>query len=173
MGRRIIVVLGDVEAWGDLAQARVCEVPEKDVLNGPPSHDDYKKRPLLIERDQLQGAYLAGASVGEIMNLLRWFLGAYTEEDSPQVHKARLALVRATGEDECGAPMSVADAEAWVKDAEARGELARCDNCKRVYPVGALVEAADLDQRVDPGGPVPAGECPSCGALCYPFEEEA
>ena len=111
--------------------------------------------------------------MGEIVNSLRWFLGAYVEEDSPQVHKARLVLVRATGEDECGAPMSVADAETWVKDAEARQVLARCDNCKRVFPVVALVEPANLAERVDPGGPEPAGECPGCGALCYPFEEGA
>ncbi|MCV7247671.1 hypothetical protein H7J07_05460 [Mycobacterium koreense] len=25
----------------------------------------------------------------------------------------------------------------------------------------------DLDERLEPGGVVPAGECPSCGALAY------
>lgn len=55
-------------------------------------------------------------SLPHIINELRWFLGAYPNEDHEHMHLARLALVRATGEDECGAPMSEADAEAWVKD---------------------------------------------------------
>ena len=172
MKKRQILVLGDNEAWGDLDQARACEILEKDVLNGPPSQEDYKKRSRLIERGKLRAAYLAGASVGAILDSLRWFLGAYPVEDHIEMHNARLLLVRATGADECGTPMTVADAEARVKDAKARSELARCDNCGRVFPVPDLVELASLEQRVDPGGPEPAGECPSCGALCYPFEEE-
>jgi hypothetical protein len=52
------------------------------------------------------------------------------------------------------------------------GTTLTCDNCsrhyrsvkslKRVYP-----DIPDLLQRLDPGGVVPAGECPTCGALVY------
>jgi len=48
-----------------------------------------------------------------------------------------------------------------------------CDNCgqrydhedqlKHVFP-----DIPDLAQRLEPGGVVPAGECPACGALAYP-----
>lgn len=44
----------------------------------------------------------------------------------------------------------------------------QCDNCGRVWRQKELKEAKDLDRRVDPGGPTPSGECPECGALCYP-----
>jgi len=32
---------------------------------------------------------------------------------------------------------------------------------------GMLCEAKDFFQRTEPGGVVPSGECPGCGALCY------
>jgi hypothetical protein len=50
-----------------------------------------------------------------------------------------------------------------------------CDNCggrferqdlKRVFP-----DIPDLPQRLSPGGIVPSGECPACGALVYPERE--
>jgi hypothetical protein len=34
---------------------------------------------------------------------------------------------------------------------------------QRVFP-----DIPDLLVRVEPGGTVPAGECPTCGALVYP-----
>jgi hypothetical protein len=47
-----------------------------------------------------------------------------------------------------------------------------CDNCSRRYrSVKSLKHAfpdiPDLLQRIEPGGEVPAGECPACGALVY------
>lgn len=47
---------------------------------------------------------------------------------------------------------------------------ARCDNCGTVTPVAELNESKRLTERLDPGGTVPAGECPKCGALAYPVE---
>ena len=53
--------------------------------------------------------------------------------------------------------------------------MVRCDNCRtewradqrsRVFP-----DIPGLTERVEPGGTVPAGECPACGALVYPVEE--
>lgn len=43
-----------------------------------------------------------------------------------------------------------------------------CGNCNWVgIPIVGTEEIQDLSQRVDSGGPVPSGECPACGALCY------
>jgi hypothetical protein len=48
-----------------------------------------------------------------------------------------------------------------------------CDNCGCRYPATnklkhVFPDIPDLLQRLDPGGTVPAGECPACGALVYP-----
>lgn len=45
-----------------------------------------------------------------------------------------------------------------------------CDNCKKEWKRGMLCEVKDYFQRVEPGGVVPSGECPACGALCYSKE---
>lgn len=43
-----------------------------------------------------------------------------------------------------------------------------CGNCAWVgVPKIGLEEIRDLNERLDPGGVVPSGECPKCGALCY------
>jgi hypothetical protein len=47
-----------------------------------------------------------------------------------------------------------------------------CDNCGRRYPATnklkhVFPDIPDLLQRLDVGGPVPAGECTRCGALVY------
>lgn len=50
----------------------------------------------------------------------------------------------------------------------------KCDNCGETYPsAAALNPISDIDQRLDPGSIVPAGECPSCGALAYYDDEHA
>ena len=57
-------------------------------------------------------------------------------------------------------------------------ERHRCDNCGETFSEEVL-EAADklglhvidrLTERIDPGGIVPSGECPDCGALVYPAD---
>ena len=41
-----------------------------------------------------------------------------------------------------------------------------CQDCgKPFWDAGALEEIDDLHQRVAPGEPMPAGQCPACGAL--------
>ena len=47
-------------------------------------------------------------------------------------------------------------------------EMTVCDNCSACRPEGDLNFIDDYHQRVEPGGMVPSGECPDCGALCYP-----
>ncbi len=47
-----------------------------------------------------------------------------------------------------------------------------CDNCGAVIDSEDVCPIEDFFQRVEPGGMVPSGECPECGALCYPIKEE-
>ncbi|WP_341744656.1 hypothetical protein [Azonexus hydrophilus] len=61
--------------------------------------------------------------------------------------------------DECGNPIESAP---FV--------MHQCDNCSSSYTEDELNEAKDLEMRVDAGGEMPSGECPQCGALCYPTE---
>lgn len=60
--------------------------------------------------------------------------------------------------------------EHWIKEAGAdrQPERHECDNCRNSFVATDLKETRDYSQRVDPGGTVPSGECPDCGALCYP-----
>ena len=44
-----------------------------------------------------------------------------------------------------------------------------CDNCKGLFEsseIGGM--ETNLHLRTEPGGVVPSGECPKCGALVYP-----
>ncbi len=43
-----------------------------------------------------------------------------------------------------------------------------CNNCGAGWSDDQATPIRDYCERVEPGGIVPAGECPSCGALCYP-----
>lgn len=47
-----------------------------------------------------------------------------------------------------------------------------CGNCSWRGPASDLRPIANIAQRIDPGGTVPSGECPQCGALAYPLEED-
>jgi hypothetical protein len=54
----------------------------------------------------------------------------------------------------------------------------QCDNGSWVGPDAEMRSTLasgipDLDQRIEPGGTVPSGECPHCGALCYPVAHNA
>ena len=53
--------------------------------------------------------------------------------------------------------------------------LCECDNCGNQYQLPdrriRLEDVDDLTARMDPGGEVPVGECPACGALCYLVRE--
>lgn len=55
------------------------------------------------------------------------------------------------------------------------GERCLCDNCAWVGPQNALGcelhEIPHLSERLDPGGEIPAGECPECGALAYVIQD--
>lgn len=47
------------------------------------------------------------------------------------------------------------------------GARAKCDSCGETFTEDYLDPIADIGDRLDPGGTVPAGQCPECGALCY------
>jgi hypothetical protein len=53
--------------------------------------------------------------------------------------------------------------------------MLKCDNCERTWQPRELQrvfpDIPDLTERIEPGGTVPAGECPACGALVYSVEE--
>ena len=52
--------------------------------------------------------------------------------------------------------------------------LAECQDCEQRTPESKLVNPIkDLAQRVAPGEPMPAGECPACGALCQEIEAQS
>lgn len=78
--------------------------------------------------------------------------------------------------DQEGSDISFNTKEKAVASASANAmsvyELSRCDNCRKVHSEENLVDPKDLGQRLDPGGTVPSGECPDCGALCYPLKSE-
>lgn len=58
------------------------------------------------------------------------------------------------------------------QDVESWGALSRCDNCGKVHNAHTMNEIADLLERMDQNGPMPSGECPDCGALCYEIEKD-
>lgn len=43
----------------------------------------------------------------------------------------------------------------------------KCDNCDHECRGDELDMISDIEQRLTPGGVVPAGQCPECGALAY------
>lgn len=44
---------------------------------------------------------------------------------------------------------------------------ATCNSCAATWPMHELRPIQDIFERIAPGEIVPAGECPSCGALCH------
>lgn len=50
---------------------------------------------------------------------------------------------------------------------EADGTHFRCDDCGKEMLAGQLDMITDIEERLTPGGIVPAGQCPHCGALAY------
>lgn len=44
----------------------------------------------------------------------------------------------------------------------------KCGNCDARVKAKDLLDIEDIGQRLTAGDMVPSGECPDCGALCYP-----
>lgn len=51
------------------------------------------------------------------------------------------------------------------------GDYAKCDNCGQCWRDDALDEIDRLVERVSPGEPMPAGQCPDCTSLCHLIEQ--
>lgn len=50
-------------------------------------------------------------------------------------------------------------------------ERSQCANCDWIgYPSVTTENIPDLNERTDPGGTVPSGECNECHCLCYPYK---
>lgn len=47
------------------------------------------------------------------------------------------------------------------------GLAVKCDDCGWTGTTDQTDEVSDIEQRLEAGGEVPAGECPDCGALAY------
>lgn len=47
------------------------------------------------------------------------------------------------------------------------GKPCKCDNCDWTGKTDDLESISDAQERLTPGGTVPAGQCPNCGALAY------
>ena len=48
--------------------------------------------------------------------------------------------------------------------------LYECANCGAVWTAAQLAPYHDFWSRVHPGEIIPQGDCPDCGAFCYPAE---
>jgi predicted RNA-binding Zn-ribbon protein involved in translation (DUF1610 family) len=46
----------------------------------------------------------------------------------------------------------------------------QCDNCEWTGDESALLECYDIWSRLEPGDTVQSGDCPLCGASCFPVE---
>ncbi|APH74132.1 hypothetical protein [Aquibium oceanicum] len=42
-----------------------------------------------------------------------------------------------------------------------------CDDCGETHRADELDMVTDIEERISPGEIVPAGQCPSCGALAH------
>jgi len=47
----------------------------------------------------------------------------------------------------------------------------KCDDCDWTGTAGQTEMISDIQERLTPGGVVPAGQCPECGALAYPIQD--
>lgn len=56
--------------------------------------------------------------------------------------------------------------ECYIQHEDGRTQC-KCDNCGFACTAGELHMIADIQERLTPGGVVPAGQCPGCGALSY------
>lgn len=50
-------------------------------------------------------------------------------------------------------------------------DVARCGCCDWQGPASACESIRDFWSRVEPGDTVPSGDCPECGAFCFPVPE--
>jgi len=48
----------------------------------------------------------------------------------------------------------------------------KCDDCDWTGTAGQTDMVSDIQERLTPGGVVPAGQCPECGALAYLIEDK-
>lgn len=58
------------------------------------------------------------------------------------------------------------------EDDESDEEQFECQNCGKRWAIDELLPVQDLLQRVAPGEPMPAGECPECGAVCHGEDDD-
>ena len=63
--------------------------------------------------------------------------------------------------------MSTIDLRHSDQNAHYANATAYCGNCNMIHKLDRLLPITDVEERLDIGGEVPAGQCPECDALCY------
>lgn len=68
--------------------------------------------------------------------------------------------------------IEVEDPKHFLKNVAEPKVISECGNCGwKGEPTIEFPNIPDLMQRIEPGGTVPSGECPQCGALCYEIKK--
>lgn len=109
------------------------------------------------------------------MKRVRWEIDL--DEDTPEA-AATLALAIQRDPESTATVFDVKCEDGKTVSVDLRREdklepLLRCDNCWALFSsvsklASAFPDIPGLLERIGPGGIVPAGECPDCGALVYP-----
>lgn len=115
-----------------------------------------------------------------------WEIAVYGDEENPdsvtvectKCGEVLVELVASSQEEE-------EDDDAWLNESEkhgtdtdgalltpSRGDAVYCQNCDWTGEEADCDPINDLQQRVAPGEPMPAGECPRCGSLCQLKESD-
>ncbi len=80
---------------------------------------------------------------------------------------------RVPGSDAISAAVTLHGSDSERPPSELPQFMVVCANCGRTFTEEEdLAEISDLWGRVLPGDTMPSGECPDCGALCYPADAE-
>ncbi len=96
-----------------------------------------------------------------------WFLPPDCEAEVINLYSIARDPVNEFGNLSVEARALVADEYPYVLKLDETSPKAHCQNCGRAWESSLLNHIRDLAQRVSPGEPMPAGQCPICGALCH------
>lgn len=150
------------------------------------SGQNYGTEALLAVRSALRRAgfpYEVGDEWGQIGHMYVWGVGDEAEAVFPHVADAGrvlteerwIGILNEAGSlkeaaqkvgDFFGLPrLGASDVETAL--APLAADEVKCDDCGNYWQTSELHEVEDLAERVSAGEPVPAGQCPNCGALCH------
>lgn len=117
----------------------------------------------MINRKYEPIIYLMTGNVLESM--LKDVVGLYEEFVTVHGYPKTRAMASATNEVFEGYHAQITDLDTEL------GPRAQCQNCEAIWPESKLLDIEDFYDRVQPGEPMPSGECPLCRSLCQRLEE--